>query len=364
MKVLEIISSLDPTGGAETFAVNLSRELNDISHLKVVILYSKHKGYFEQKLKEKNIDYLFMNKTNHFDLKNAKELRKIINDFKPDVIHTENNALIPTYLALRMIKKSQRPNVFHTMHLKPEEETSNKIIKVLFKHILKKPNFIPVAISKTLSAESQSYYKVKNVPFIDNGVALEPFRTTNKLSSRKYDIVVVGRFVMLKNHHFLVSSFIELKKKYPSLNVALVGNGELFDGVKAFVKDNNAQDYIHFLGLLDNPASIVNDSKIIALGSLSEANPLSLLEGMSAGCIVVSSSVGGVPDIVKEGENGFLFPSGDKEKFVEILHRILSNIEAYQNMSEINVDYSNKFSMKECARKYYNLFENYRISKK
>ena len=61
--------------------------------------------------------------------------RQIIKDFKPDVIHTENNALIPAYLALRKIKKNQRPKVFHTMHLKAEDETSNKIVRFLYKFI-------------------------------------------------------------------------------------------------------------------------------------------------------------------------------------------------------------------------------------
>lgn len=358
MKVLEIISSLDPTGGAETFAVNFSRELQEISDFKTVVLFQKHKSYFEEKLKEKGIDVVFLNKTKHLDFKNAKELRQIINDFKPDVIHTENNALIPTYLALRKIKKNQRPKVFHTMHLKAEDETSNKIVRFLYKFIFKKPNFIPVAITESLSEESKTFYKTSYVPYVNNGVSLEPFRNDKNLSSRKYDIVVVGRFVPQKNHFFVVSSFLELKNKLPNIQIALVGGGELLDDVKKFVSDNDAQDFIHFTGILNSPAEIVKDSKVIALGSLYEANPLSLLEGMAAGCIVVSSNVGGVSDIIKEDENGFLFDSGDKEKFVNILYKILSDIDSYQNMSTFNVNYSNQFSMKECARKYYEIFKD------
>lgn len=358
MKVLEIISSLDPTGGAETFAVNFSREFQEISDFKTIVLFQKHKPYFEEKLKEKNIDLVFLNKTKHLDFKNAKELRQIIKDFRPDVIHTENNALIPTYLALRKIKKQQRPKVFHTMHLKAEDETSNKIVRFLYKHIFKKPNYIPVAITKSLSEESKIFYKIPYVPYVNNGVSLEPFRNDITLSSRKYDIVVVGRFVPQKNHLFVVSSFLKLKEKLPNIKIALVGGGELLDEIKKFVSDNNAQDFIHFAGVLNSPADIVNNSKVIALGSLYEANPLSLLEGMSAGCIVVSSNVGGVADIIKEGQNGFLFDSGDKDKFVGILYKILSDIDSYQSMSNFNVKYSDQFSMKECARKYYEIFEN------
>ena len=97
MKILEVISSLYPMGGAETFATNLCVEISKIAKLKVVILYQKNRDFFISKLKENNIDVVILDRKGHIDLKNAKQLREIILDFKPDVIHTENNALIQTF---------------------------------------------------------------------------------------------------------------------------------------------------------------------------------------------------------------------------------------------------------------------------
>ena len=158
MKVLVIISTFEPTGEAETFAVNFSREFQQISEFKVFVLYQKHKSYFEEKIREANVVLVFLDKTKRFDLKNAKKMRQIINEFEPDIIHTENNALIPAYLALRSIKKSRLPKVFYTMRLKAEDETANKKVRVLYKHIFHKPNFIPVAITKSLSEEEAKKY--------------------------------------------------------------------------------------------------------------------------------------------------------------------------------------------------------------
>ena len=129
MRILEIISSLNPVGGGETFAVNLCRELNKISKLRVVVLYENHNDYFDKRLKEKNIDVVFLNKKAHIDFKNFKELRKIIIDFKPDVIHTENNALIPVYFSTFFPLGFKKPMVFHTMHLAPVDECANKLVK-------------------------------------------------------------------------------------------------------------------------------------------------------------------------------------------------------------------------------------------
>lgn len=354
MKILEVISSLRPIGGGETFAVNISRSFHKKHELKVVILYQKHTQMFIDRLDEAGIDYVFLDKKKHFDLKNAKELRKIILDFKPDYVHTENNALIPTYLAIRKISKKQRPPVFHTMHLAPSDECSSKIIKVLYTHIFKKGFAIPVAITESLAKESKAFYRLNNVPFVENGIDLSRIPTEIvPLGKREYDVVVVGRFSYQKNHEFLIRTFKEIKAKKPEFKTAFIGGGELFDQMKQLAIDSDCH-FIEFLGTMPNPAVVLVNTKIIALGSRFEANPLSLLEGMASGCIAVSSDVGGVRNIVKE-ENGFLFKLNDDQRFIEIVLEVLNNVPHFEKMSRHNIEYVQQFSMDECADKYIKL---------
>lgn len=356
MKILEVISSLKPIGGGETFATNISRSFNKFETLKVVILYKNYSQMFIDRLDDANIDYVFLDKKKHFDLKNARELRKIIKEYKPDVIHTENNALIPTYLALLGLPKKDRPRVFHTMHLEPKDECAGKLVRILYKHILKKKDFIPVAITESLARVSEEFYKRKNIPFVNNGVDLERIKSDKALKDRDYDVVVIGRFAYQKNHEFLIRTFAELKKQHPSFKAAFIGGGELFDEMKELAKTSNAE-FIEFLGVMPNPGVILENSKIIALGSRFEANPLSLLEGLAAGCIAVSSDVGGVRNIIKE-DNGYLFELDDDKAFIDIILKILNNLKDYEEMSKKNVIYSKKFSMDECAKEYIKLFKN------
>lgn len=355
MKVLEVISSLKPVGGGETFAVNFARSMNKISNLKVVILYKDYNPMFIERLDEMKIDYVFLDKQKHIDFKNAKELRQIIKEFKPDVIHTENNALIPTYLALRRIKKTNRPNVFHTMHLAPVDECSNKLVRFMYRHIFKKKGFIPVAITEKLARESENFYHLRNVSYVENGIDLSRFDHYSPLKERSYDLVVLARFSYQKNHEFLIRTLKRVRDVIPTLKVAFVGGGELFNDMKDLA-NNSGASFIEFTGVMSNTAPILMNSKIIALGSRFEANPLSLLEGMAAGCIVISSDVGGIKNIVKK-DNGFLFVLDDDEKFIKYVIEVLTNLQNYQNMSENNVQYSNKFSMDSCAKLYLNLFE-------
>lgn len=356
MKVLEVISSLKPIGGGETFAVNISRSFQKFTELKVVILYKDFSQMFIDRLNEMQIDYVFLDKQKHFDKKNAKEIAKIIKEFQPDVIHTENNALIPTYLALKSIKKSERPRVFHTMHLAPVDECSNKLVRILYRYIFKKKGFTPVAITEKLARESEHFYHLKHIPYVENGIDLSRFDHYSPLNKREYDLVVLARFSYQKNHEFLIRTLARIHNYVPNLKAAFVGGGELFEKMKELANTSGA-NFIEFTGVMENTAQILMNSKIIALGSRFEANPLSLLEGMASGCIVISSDVGGIRNIIKE-DNGFLFDLDDDETFIKYVVGVLRNLNKYQCMSENNVKYSNKFSMDECAKKYINLFQN------
>lgn len=77
---------------------------------------------------------------------------------------------------------------------------------------------------------------------------------------------------------------------------------------------------------------------------------------MAAGCIVVSSDVGGVKNIIK-CVNGFLFKLDDDARFISIITEILYNIIKYNFMSENNKVYSKKFSMENCVQNYIEVFK-------
>ena len=355
MKVLEVISSLELFGGGEAFAVNFSRELSSLVDLKVVILHKNNQSFFIDRLNKKGIEPVIFDKKGHVDLKNVKQLKDIIESFKPDVIHTETNALISTFLALKRTKYKNNVFVFHTMHLVPEKECNNLLVRIMYKHIFKKQNYIPVAITEKLSTISSNYYKKSFVPVVYNGTDLENYSNNIPLADRKFDVTVVGRFSPEKNHQFLIHSFVELIKNIPNLKIAFVGDGPLLQDMKKLSNDLNVHKNIVFKGALIDPSEVVNDSKIIALGSFYEANPLSLIEGMASGCIVVSSNVGGVSDIVKN-KNGFLYDVNNQKEFVDILKTILSDVKSFDYISSYNCLDSLNYSMKKCVCNYFALF--------
>ena len=354
MRILEVISSLGPTGGAETFAVHFSRSINQKEQLTVVILYSDNKQHFINLLKEKNIEPIVLNKNKHFDFKIIRQLRKIIREKKIEIIHTENNALISSFFAILPLKN--KPHIFHTVHNPAPIEAGGKISKLLYKRFMKTKFVTPVAISKEMALSCEVFYKLKNVDFIPNGIDLEKFDSSKKLEDRKYDVSIIARFENQKNHYFLLEVFNKVHQKYNGLNVIMAGSGSLENSIKEKIKQIGAEKYILMPGLVNDSSEILNDSKIIALGSNYEGNPLCLLEGMAAGNVVISTAVGGIPDVVINNVNGFLFKVGDVDGFSDKIYDVLTNIGEYNKMREINSEKSKDFSMNFCVEQYISLF--------
>jgi glycosyltransferase involved in cell wall biosynthesis len=354
MKVLEIINSLGTVGGAENFAVNFCGALSKKCDLTVVILYNQNSKILLNKMASYNIRPIILNKKRHLDFKIIKRLRRIIKINDIDFIHTENNALISAVLACRFLKK--RPKIFHTIHNPSSIEAGGKISSLLYNHFFRASMAYPVAISALMAKDANSFYKATNIPFIGIGINIDAFTSPKPLSKRDIDCAVLARFEEQKNHSFLVDVFSLVKQKNERLSVVMTNKGSLFDAISNKIQKEGLGDNIKLVGEVDSTADILNNSKMLVLGSHFEGNPQCVLEALAAGCIIISTSVGGIPDIVENGKNGFLFRDGEISGFSKTIENISLNSNEYQSMSEYNKIYAKTFSIDSIAEQYINLF--------
>lgn len=362
LNVLEIISSLKPTGGAEHFAVNFSNFILDKVNLTVVILHKDLNKDFMESLFSHDIEPTILDKKNHFDLKTIRQLRKIIVKNNIDCIHTENNCLLTTYFAIKSMKK--KPIVFHTIHNPANIEAGSFVSSIFQKYIFKKSYFVPIAISKRMKKSADSFYHRKNTECIYVGIDTDKFDYSKKLCDRNSDCVVVARLEKQKNHLFLIDVFCEVHKVFPGFEANIIGEGSLFGTIQNYIKDKNANGFVHLLGRCSSVVSLLSNSKIMCLGSTFEGNPACLLEGMSSGCVIVSTNVGGIPDIISENINGFLFDVGDVQGFSRKIIDILGNISEYEIIRNNNIENIGNYSMDKITNEYVNTFNKYLKDKK
>ena len=144
-----------------------------------------------------------------------------------------------------------------------------------------------------------------------------------QISENELLVGIVGRLTAIKNHAlFLISAALVLKE-ITNIRFVIVGDGELATKLKGLAEDLQIQDKVIFLGWSDDMPAIYADLDLVALTSLNEGTPVTLIEAMACEKAVVATAVGGVPDIVLDGETGILVPSGDEERFAAAMIELL-----------------------------------------
>lgn len=229
-------------------------------------------------------------------------------------------------------------------------------------------------------------YYVKKYPIdkdkieiIYNGVSTNmPSNTTHRqkdalLSSipQKKIISYIGRLETDKSPFRLVDIAIELKKQRLPICIVVIGDGPLKDRmINKSVEKKVINDYIYFYGASKKPLPLMMQSDFTILVSDNEGVPMSVLESMSVETPVISSAVGGVPEIITDGTDGFLVNISNKKAESAKIHAF---VKAITMASKLTTEETrkigksakhkiiNKFS--SMAEKYEQLFETGRVPK-
>lgn len=157
---------------------------------------------------------------------------------------------------------------------------------------------------------------------IYNGIDIDAFESPNQNEmqnfiakfgiSNFYPIIgAIGRLTAEKGHKYLISAIADVKKEYPNVLFLIVGKGELEYKLKNLVKKLYLEENIKFLGAVTDVPTVLNIVNIFVQPSLYESQGLAIIEAMASKKPVIATDVGGVKDVVKNGETGVLIPPGD-----------------------------------------------------
>ncbi len=179
-----------------------------------------------------------------------------------------------------------------------------------------------------------------NTNKFNQSISFSNFRIENNIDLNTTILLCVGRLVPVKNHTLFIDIISNLKAKLSNKIVGIiVGDGELLDFLMKYCNDSNLTysytDYkktdIWFTSWRNDLVDIYNESNFVLLTSLNEGFPVSLLEGMSCGKVVISSKVGGVPDMIDFGVDGF-FCENSINIFSNIIQALLLDPEKCLNI--------------------------------
>ncbi|GEM_PF-1316218 len=183
----------------------------------------------------------------------------------------------------------------------------------------------------------------KNIYMIHNGIELENLKSNPPTSVK--NIGVVARFEREKNVVLAIKVFRFLIKKYGYLSLHLFGDGSKKRTVENFVRRNKIKS-VYFHGFVKNTDEIYSKIDLLVVPSKMETLSLVIFEAMSRGIPVVASNVGGIPEIIKDGYNGFLAEPNVKS-FIDKITRIIENPEIINDFGKNYAQTLSKFDIRE-----------------
>jgi glycosyltransferase involved in cell wall biosynthesis len=153
-------------------------------------------------------------------------------------------------------------------------------------------------------------------------------------SSKKYDIVFVGRLVPNKGLFILFHAFQYLRRQIPSARWLIVGRGPLEGWVKGQIHARNGIEYIPSLKSAVEVAQAYNQAKVAVCASSAEGGPRYMVEAMACGLPGVSTPVGLMKEVIQDGKNGFLLQSWSPSEVAEQVSLLLTDSHLYARCSQ------------------------------
>jgi len=162
---------------------------------------------------------------------------------------------------------------------------------------------------------------------VHNGISLKQFfpRQDYGLDEAVIRVGAVGRLSKEKDIPTVLKAFKFILDKFPRAELSIIGDGAERESLEKTAEDLGVADSVRFLGARDRVWKILPKLDIFMQTSIMEGMSLTVLEAMAAGLPVVVTKVGGNPEVILEGKNGFLVPAGAPEKAAEAVIRLLED---------------------------------------
>lgn len=356
-KVLHIVEAFG--GGVFTFLVDLVNSTCD--EYEVILACSirpqtpqNYKEYIDKRVKIIELKSGVRDISLTKDLKSFFEVKKIIKNENPDILHLHSSK--SGFLG-RMACNDKNIKVLYNPHgfafLKEDESKFKKNIYKVLEYIAAKKCGSIVGVSK---GEYEEALKLSRKSYlINNGIDIEklPILEEKEFSPSNIKICTIGRISYQKNPKM----FNEIAKGLPDINFTWIGQGEMLD-----ILDS---DNIKVTGWMskDEVIKLMNEADIFILTSLWEGLPIALLEAMYYKKICIVSNCIGNKDVIINGKNGFI--ANNTEEFLEKINIIKNNkVDISEIKRKAYEDINTNYNFKFVAINYKKIYEINQINER
>jgi glycosyltransferase involved in cell wall biosynthesis len=376
IRVLRVISRLNTGGPARHVSILGSRldpeRFESLLAAGVVMEYEGDMSYLPKELGAETVTVPTLRREVSLvdDIRSFFRLRRIIRDFRPDVVHT--HASKGGALGRAAAWLAGVPVLVHTFHGHVfrgyfGDGKTRMLIRV--ERSLAKRSSAIVTLSESQKKEITETYRIapaEKVRVIPLGLDLDPFRGTERRSGTLREtigagpdaplVVTVGRLVKIKDQRTFLRAAKGILDEIPDVRFAVVGDGEERAGLEEFCGELGISDAVTFTGWLKEMPGVYSDADVLALSSVNEGTPVSVIEAMASGCCVVATRAGGTVDVVRDGEDGLTVPVGDDAALTGSILKVLRDRELREKLGAAARESSKRYDAARLVTDIENLY--------
>ncbi|EDM38335.1 Glycosyl transferase, group 1 [Pedobacter sp. BAL39] len=363
IKIVHVIGNLT-LGGAERFVIDLCNELSKSEKNDVwLVSLSDHSGtdHFSKEI-DKKVSYVSFGKQPGFSLAVLIRLTTWLKNLNPHIVHSHLNA----FEYLMPIGLFSTAAFFHTIHNIAQVECPGYLAKSLRKlfYFFRKVRAVTISINGSYTYHE--YYGLENEVLIENGrhepvVTNEDILPGEKTSAGSVAPILllhVGRISVEKNQMLLIKAVQAFNKtEKEQCRLLLIGQVQdepLYDNLKNQVgSDAN----IVFLGGRKDVADFLRIADFFCLSSVYEGMPISLIESFAMGCIPICTPVGGIPEMIKEGVNGFLSENLTVSAYRDVLKKAVYHPDKDAIRAQGKAEFSSRYHIRISAQAHLLVYE-------
>lgn len=270
-------------------------------------------------------------------------------------IHTASyNSFKRSALFISLARFFKRKVVIH-IHGGGFKEYYEKNTSFVHKNLLKCDTIIALTEYWKEFFEGLGFENVIVVP----NVVDSPTIQERKCDDGKTHILYLGLITKAKGIFDLIDTIYEHKEDLKgNIVLHIGGNGET-ETLKKMIGDYSLQDIVLFEGWVSGEKKIelLNNADIFILPSYTEGLPISILEAMSYRLPVISTPVGGIPEVIEDGKNGILFTPGDKEALYRAIEKLYTDKEQRKSMGELSYSKVQSYFPDNVSEKLENIYK-------
>jgi glycosyltransferase involved in cell wall biosynthesis len=210
---------------------------------------------------------------------------------------------------------------------------------------------------------------MNKLTYIPNGIDADLFKEPRKgraavmgeFGWRPDDalIVSVGRLVEEKNYPLLLEAVSLLRDRLPDIRCLLVGDGRCREEIESRAKELDLGENLHMAGSRNDVPSILDAANLFVMSSDNEGLPVALLEAMAAEKAIVATSVGGIPDAIRDGENGLLVPPRDGPALASVMERVIMDGDFARKLGRVaGEDVERDFHIRRTSARVMQVYED------